>query len=122
MVVFLEGSPISTEELCQSDHWVLGHFPDQGHSPPIAQFSRADSSRKSLDGSKLLPSKNDGDQCILGTFNAAEMFWYLSSDLCLNTILTWIINLISWLGFCNVNCGTFYIDRCVRLSKSCPIN
>ena len=36
MVVFLEGSPISTEEL-QSDHWVLDNLPDQGLSPPIAQ-------------------------------------------------------------------------------------
>uniref|UniRef100_A0A8C8FQP7 Uncharacterized protein n=1 Tax=Oncorhynchus tshawytscha TaxID=74940 RepID=A0A8C8FQP7_ONCTS len=32
--------PISTEELCQSDHQVLGHLPDQGPSPPIAQAPR----------------------------------------------------------------------------------
>ena len=43
-----------TLELCQSDHRVLGHLPDQGHPPPIAQFCRAASSRKSLGGSKLL--------------------------------------------------------------------
>ena len=32
MVVLLEGSPISTEELWSSvsDHWVLGHVPDKG--------------------------------------------------------------------------------------------
>ena len=65
MVVLLEGSPISTEELWSSvsDHRVLGHLPDQG---PIAKFGRAASSRKSLGGSKLLPFKNDGGHCILG--------------------------------------------------------
>ena len=79
MVVLLEVFPISTEELevCQRDH----------HSPPIAQFGRAASSRKSVGGSKLLPFKNDGSHCVvgdlqccrmmeatvfLGTFNAAE--------------------------------------------------
>ena len=48
MVVLLEVSHISTVELCQSDHRVLGHLPDQGPSPPIAQFDQAASSRKSL--------------------------------------------------------------------------
>ena len=66
MVVFLEGSPISTDELCQSDHWVLGQLPDQGHSPPIAQFGWAVSSRKSLGGSKLFPFKHYGGHCVLG--------------------------------------------------------
>ena len=68
MVVLLEGSPISTEELelCPSDHWVLGHLPDQGPSLPIAQFGRAASSRKSLVGSKLLPFKNAGGHEVLG--------------------------------------------------------
>ena len=75
MVVLLEGSPISTEELCQRDHQVLGHLPelwssvsdhqvigqlpDQGPSPPIAQFGQAASSKKSVGGSKL-PFKNGG--------------------------------------------------------------
>ena len=62
MVVLLEVSPISTEELelCQRDHQVHGHLPDQGPSPPIVQFGQAASSRKSLGGSKLIPFKNDG--------------------------------------------------------------
>ena len=46
-------------------YWVLGHLPDQGPSPPIAQFGRAASSRKSLVRSKLLPFKNDGGDCVL---------------------------------------------------------
>jgi hypothetical protein len=41
-------------------------IPDQGLSPPIAQFSWAASSRKSLGGSKLLPFKDDGGHCVLG--------------------------------------------------------
>ena len=35
-----------TLELCQSDHQVLGHFPDQGPSPLIAQFGWTARSRK----------------------------------------------------------------------------
>ena len=68
MFVLLEGSPISTEEpeLCQNDHRVLDHLPDQDPSPPIAQVGQTDSSRKSLGGSKLLPLKNYGGHCVLG--------------------------------------------------------
>ena len=40
MVVLLEGSPISTEELWSFDHRVLGHLPDQGPSPTMAQFGQ----------------------------------------------------------------------------------
>ena len=74
MVVLLEGSPISTEELCQSDHRVLGHLPDQGPSPPIAQIGGVASSRKSLGGSKLLPFKNDGGNCVLGDLQCCRYF------------------------------------------------
>ena len=69
MVVLLEGSSISTEELWSSvsAHRVHGYIPYQGPSPLIAQFGRAASSRKSLGGSKLLPFiKNDGGHCVLG--------------------------------------------------------
>ena len=64
-----------TLELCQSDRvWVLSHLPDQGPCPPIAQSGRTASSRKSLDGSKLLPFKNDGGHCVLEDLNAIDMF------------------------------------------------
>ena len=68
IIVLLEGSPISTEELelCHSDHWVLGHLSYQGPSPLIAQVGLAAGTRKSLGGSKLLPFKNDGGHCVLG--------------------------------------------------------
>jgi hypothetical protein len=39
----------------------------------------------------------------LGTFNAAEMFWYSFPDLCLDTILSQNSRTIpstSWLSFC----------------------
>ena len=90
MVVLLEGSPISTEELKSSlsDHWVLSRLPDQGPFPPIAQFGLAARYRTSFDGSKLLPFKNDEGHCVLGTFNSAEMFWYPSPDLCLDIIMS----------------------------------
>ena len=88
MVVLLEGSPISKEELCQSDHWVLGHLPDQGPSPPIAEIGRAASSRKSLGGSKHLQFKDDGGHCVLGELQCCRHFWYPSPDLCFDTILS----------------------------------
>ena len=56
MVVLLEGSPISTEELWSSVNVTigfLGHLPDEDPSPPIAQFGRAASSKKSIGGYKL---------------------------------------------------------------------
>ena len=60
--------------LCQSDHRVLGHLPDQGPPPPIAQFGWAASSRKSLGGFKLLPFKNDGGHCVLGDLQFCRHF------------------------------------------------
>ena len=99
MVVFLQDFHISTEELWS--HRVLGHLPDQGPSPPIAQVGRVASSRKSLGGSKLLPFKNDRHHYVLGTFNAADMSWYPSPDLCIDRILSGTspdnsFNLMAW--------------------------
>jgi hypothetical protein len=63
-----------TLELCQSYYRFLGHLPDQGPSPPIAQFGWAASSRKSLGGSKLLPFKNNGGHCVLGDLQCCRHF------------------------------------------------
>jgi hypothetical protein len=52
---------------------------------------------------------------ILGTFNAADICWYPSTDLCLDTIL-WTIPSNSWLGFLLSHVLSTvgpYIDRCV---------
>ena len=90
-----------TLERCQSDHWVLGHLPDQGPSPPNAQFGRAASSRKSLGGSKLLPIENGGGHCVLGNLQYYRNVWNPSPDLCLDTILSRssmdnYLNLMAW--------------------------
>ena len=76
MVVLMEGSPISTEELWTSvsDYQVIDHLPDQGPSPLIDQFGQTASSRKSLCGSKLLPFKNDGGHCALGDLQCLVPF------------------------------------------------
>ena len=91
MVVLLEGPPISTEELWSSVSVTLVFLVTSltmALLPPIVQFGLAASSRKSLGGSKLLPFKNDGAHSVLGTFNAADIFWYPSKDLYLDTILS----------------------------------
>ncbi|KAK6327106.1 hypothetical protein J4Q44_G00027510, partial [Coregonus suidteri] len=91
-----------TLELCQSDHRV--HLPDQGPSPPIAQFGRAASSRKSLGGSKLLPFKNDGGHCVLGDLLC-----------CKKRLVPFPRSVPHSLVFaltCTVNCGTLYRQVC----------
>ena len=84
MVVLLKGSPIYHRgilELCQNDHMVLGLLPDQGPSPPIA-----------LGRVMVVPNffhlRMMEANAFLGTFNAAEMFWYPYPDLCLDKILS----------------------------------
>ena len=74
-----------TLELWQSDHRVLGHLPDQGPSPPIAQFGWAASSRKNLGGSKLLPFKNDRGHCVLGDLQCYRSFFGSLPQICTST-------------------------------------
>ena len=103
-------------ELCQSDHRVLGHLHEQGPSPPIAQFGRVASSRKSLGGSKLLPFKSGG-HCVLGDLQCCRRFLepfprYVPQS-CLGALRT--IPSTSWFGFCSdIHCQLWdLIDRCV---------
>ena len=109
--------------LCQSDHQVLGHLPNQGPSRPISQFGRAACSRKSLGGSKPLPFKNDGGHCVLGDLQCcqhflvpfprsmpqhnpvSELYGYFLRPHCLDFALT-----------CTVNCGTLYKQVCAFLN------
>ena len=93
-----------TLELCQRDHQVLGDLPDQCPSQRIAQFWRAVRSRKSLPGSKLLPFKNDGGQCVLGDLQCYRHFLVSLPRSVLKTILSRALQKIpsnSWLGFCS---------------------
>ena len=53
----------------------------------------------------------------LGTFNAADIFWYPSPDLCLDTILPLCskdnsFDLMAWFLLWHVNCGTWYRHVC----------
>ena len=63
-----------TLELCQSDHWVLGHLPDQGPSPPISQFGQGGSSRKSLVVPNFFHLRTMEATVFWGTFDAADIF------------------------------------------------
>ena len=107
-----------TLELCQSDHQVLGHLPDQGPSPPIAQFGWADSSRKSLGGSKLLPFKNDGGHYVLGDLQCSRNVSVpFPRSVPRNNIVSELyrpIDLMAWflLWHALTTVGP-YIDRCV---------
>ena len=74
-----------TLELCQSDHQGLGDPPDQGPSPPLAQFGRADSSRKSLGGAKLLTFKNDEGHCVLGDLQCCRNVFGSIPQICAST-------------------------------------
>ena len=68
-----------TLELCQRYHRVFGHLP---------QFGWENSSRKSLRCSNFIHLRMIEATVFLGTFNAADIFWYPSPDLCLDTILS----------------------------------
>ena len=97
-----------TLEVCQSDHQVLSHLPEQGPSPPIALFGQAASSRKSLGGFKLLPFNNEG-HCFGGPSMLQNVFGTLpqicaSTQSCLGALQT--IPSTSWLV-------RPYIDSCV---------
>ena len=114
-------------KLCQIDHRIIGHLPDQGPSPPTALFGRVASSRKCLGGSKLLPFQIDGGHCILGDLQCCRHFWNPSPDLCLDTVLSRSstdnsFGLMAWfLLWHAMSTVGAYLDRCVTF-LSCPIN
>ena len=69
MVVLLEGSPISTEELYSSVRVTIGFLVTSLTKtllPRLLSLGRVANSRKSVGGSKLLPFKNNGGHCVLG--------------------------------------------------------
>ena len=92
MVVLLEGSPISTEELWSSVRVIIGLLVTsltKALLPRFLSFSQVASSRKSLGGSKHLPFKNDGGHCVLQEPSMLQtLFWFPSPDLCLDTVLS----------------------------------
>ena len=113
-------------DLCLSDHRVLGHLPDQGPSPPIAQFGWAARSRKSFGGSKL-PFKIDGGHCVLGDLQCCRhlLVPFPRSVPQHNPVPELYGQFLRPHGLvfaltCTGNCGTLH--TCVWLCKSCPIN
>ena len=105
MDVLLEGSPISTGtlELCQSDHRVLGHLPDQGPSIRLLSFAGQPVLGRVLVVPNFFLLIMMEATVFLGTFNANT-----SPDLFLNTILSRSSadnSLDYWLGVCsNMHC------------------
>ena len=68
MVVLLEGSPISTEDLWSSVRVTIRFLVPsltKALLPQLLKFGRETSSRKSIGGSKLFPFKNDVGHCVL---------------------------------------------------------
>ena len=87
MVVILEGSPISTEDLCISVSVTIGLLVTLlVTSLTKILLPRWLSLAGRLGGSKLYFRMMEAT-VFLGTFNAAEMFWYPFPDLCFDTIL-----------------------------------
>jgi hypothetical protein len=84
MFVLLEGSL----ELCQSDHRVLGQLPDQGPSPRLLSLAGRPALGRVLVVPNFFHLRVMEATVFLGTFYPADIFWYPSPDLCLDTILS----------------------------------
>ena len=131
MVVLMEGSLISTEELWSSVRVTIGFlitFLTKALLSRLLSLAGRASSWKSLGGSKLLPFKDDGVHCVLGDLQCcrnvlvpvprsvprhnpvSDIYGQFLQPHGLLFALT-----------CTVNFGTLY-RQCVCLSKSCPIN
>ena len=119
MVVLLEASPISTEELCQSDLRVLV----TSHTKALLSRLLSLAGRKAQGRVLLVPNffhlRMMEATVFFGTFNIAEMFWYPSPNLCLDTILSLSstdnsFDLMFWfLLWHALSTVGPYIDRCV---------
>ena len=96
---------------------LLGHLPDQGPSPLIAQFCQAASSRKNLGDSKHLPFKNDGGHCVLGDLQCCSLVPFLRSVSRHNPVSKLYGKVLQLHGLvfvltCIANCGTLYSHVC----------
>ena len=91
MVVLLEGSPISTEELWSSFRVTFGFLVTsltKALLPRLLSLAGQPALGRVLVVSNFFQLRMVEATVLLGTFNAAEMFWYPSLDLCLDTILS----------------------------------
>ena len=112
MVVLLEGSPISTEEL-----WSFG-FLVTHLTKALVPWLLSLSGRPALGRVLVVPNLMEAT-VFFGAFNTADIFWYPSPDLCLDTILSRSstdnsFDLMAWfLLWHALSTVGPYIDRCV---------
>ena len=115
MVVLLEDSPISTEELWRSVRVTIGLLDIS--TSPIAQYGRVFSSRKSLGGSKRRWLKNNGGPGVIEDLYCCRHFLVtfprsVTRHNPVSELLT--IPLTSWLLLRHaLSIVGPYIDRCV---------
>ena len=116
MVVLLEGSPISTEELWRSARVIIGFLVTsltKGPSPRLLSLARRPALVRVLVVPNFFNSRMMEATVFLGTFNAAYIFWYPSLDPSLDTILCRSSTDNSFdLMVCTFNCGTLYRQVC----------
>ena len=129
MVVFLGDFPISTEELWISVRgtiWFLVTFLTTAFLPRLLSLAGQSALGRVLVVPNFFHLRMMETAVFLGTFNAADIFWHSSTDLCLDTILSLSstdnsFNLMAWFLLCHaLSTVRPYIDWC--LSKSCPNN
>ena len=121
-MVVLEGSPISMEELWSSVIVTIGCLVISLTKAIHLQLLSL-AGRPALGSILVVPNffhlRMMEATVFLGTFNAAEVFWYTSPDLCLDTILSRSstdnsFDFMAWFLFLTwtVNCGTLYRQVC----------
>ena len=91
MVVLLEGSPISTEELWSSVRVTIGFLVTSLTKALLPRLLSL-AGRPALGRVLVVPNffhlRMMEATVILETFNVADIFWFLSPDLCLDTIVS----------------------------------
>jgi hypothetical protein len=115
IVVLLEGSPISTEELSSSFRVTIGFLvtsPTKALLPRLLSLAGRPALGRVLVVLKFFHLRMMEATVFFGTFNAAEIFWYPSPDLCLDTFLSQSSTDNSFdimaMFLCTVYCGTIY--------------
>ena len=91
MVVLLEGSPISTEELWCSFRVTIRFLVTSMTKvllPRLLSLAGRPARGRVLVVPNFFHLRMMEATVFLGTFNAAEIFWYPSPNLCLDTILS----------------------------------
>ena len=122
MVVLLECSPISTEELKSSVRVTIGFLVTSLTTtllPRLFSLAGRPASGRVYVVINFFYLRMMEATVFLGTFNAAEIDWYPSPDLCLDTILSLSsldnsFDLMAWFLLWNaLSTVGPYIDRCV---------